>query len=145
MTSEYETIFGIYIDRVKNLFYNELNTFIKEEINMDETMNTGVEVTTDVSGKDEVSQEITTIEETSGGPSKTFVGLVVGGIAAVAIGATVAWKRHKKNKAEKAQEPAEEDFEDDDFYEEDLDEDPEAEEVTEEAVEETTKKKTEKK
>lgn len=115
---------------------------------MDETMNTGVEVTTDVSGAEEVSQEIT-IEETSGGPSKTFVGLVVGCIAAVAIGATVAWKRHKKNKAEKAQEAAEEDFEDDEFYEEDLDEDPEAEEVaaetTAEVVEETTKKKTEKK
>lgn len=111
---------------------------------MDETMNTGVEVTTDVSGEDEVSQEIT-IEETSGGPSKTFVGLVVGGIAAVAIGATVAWKRHKKNKAEKAQEAAEEDFEDDEFF----DEDPETEEVvaetTTEVVEETTEKKTEKK
>ena len=106
---------------------------------MVETMNTGVEVTTDVSGE-EVKPEIM-IEETSGGPSKTFVGLVVGGIAAVAIGATVAWKRHKKNKAEKAQEPAEEDFEDDDFYEEDL----EAEEVTTEAVEETTEKKTGKK
>lgn len=116
---------------------------------MDETMNTGVEVTTDVSGDDEVSKEITTIEETSGGPSKTFVGLVVGGIAAVAIGATVAWKRHKKKKAEKAQEAAEEDFEDDEFYDEDLDEDPEAEEVadetTTEAVEETTEKKTGKK
>ena len=111
---------------------------------MVETMNTGVEVTTDVSGEDEVSQEIT-IEETSGGPSKTFVGLVVGGIAAVAVGATVAWKRHKKNKAEKAQEAAEEDFEDDDFYEEDLDEDPEAEEVMAEVVEETTEKKTGKK
>ena len=111
---------------------------------MVETMNTGVEVTTDVSGKDEVSQEIT-IEETSGGPSKTFVGLVVGGIAAVAIGATVAWKRHKKNKAEKAQEPAEEDFEDDDFDDEFLDEDPEAEEVMTEVVEETTEKKTGKK
>lgn len=114
---------------------------------MDETMNTGVEVTTDVSGAEEVSQEIA-IEETSGGPSKTFVGLVVGGIAAVAIGATVAWKRHKKKKAAKAQD-TEEDFEDDDFYEEDLDEDPEAEEVaaetTAEVVEETTKKKTEKK
>ena len=114
---------------------------------MVETMNTGVEVTTDVSGE-EVKPEIM-IEETSGGPSKTFVGLVVGGIAAVAIGATVAWKRHKKNKAEKAQEAAEEDFEDDDFYEEDLDEDPEDEEVaaetTAELVEETTKKKTEKK
>ena len=106
---------------------------------MDNTMNTGVEVTTEVSGE-EVKPEIM-IEETSGGPSKTFVGLVVGGIAAVAIGATVAWKRHKKNKAEKAQEPAEEDFDDDDFYEEDL----EAEEVTTEAVEETTEKKTGKK
>ena len=114
---------------------------------MVETMNTGVEVTTDVSGE-EVKPEIM-IEETSGGPSKTFVGLVVGGIAAVAIGATVAWKRHKKNKAEKAQEAAEEDFEDDDFYEEDLDEDPEDEEVaaetTAELVEKTTEKKTEKK
>lgn len=114
---------------------------------MDETMNTGVEVTTEVSGE-EVKPEIM-VEESSGGPSKTFVGLVVGGIAAVAIGATVGWKRHKKNKAEKAQEAAEEDFEDDDFYEEDLDEDPEAEEVaaetTAEVVEETTKKKTEKK
>lgn len=111
---------------------------------MVETMNTGVEVTTDVSGEDEVSQEIT-IEETSGGPSKTFVGLVVGGIAAVAIGATVAWKRHKKNKAEKAQEPAEEDFEDDDFDDEFFDEDLETEEVAEEVVEENTEKKTEKK
>lgn len=113
---------------------------------MDETMNTGVEVTTEVS-KEEVKPEIM-IEEVSGGPSKTFVGLVVGGIAAVAIGATVAWKRHKKNKAEKAQEAAEEDF-DDEFYEEDLDEDPETEEVeaetTAEVVEETTEKKTEKK
>lgn len=112
---------------------------------MDNTMNTEVEVTTEVSGKDEVSQEITTIEETSGGPSKTFVGLVVGGITAVAVGATVAWKRHKKNKAEKAQETAEEDFEDDDFDDEFLDEDLETEEVTEEVVEEATEKKTEKK
>ena len=112
---------------------------------MDETMNTGVEVTTDVSGEDEVSQEIT-IEETSGGPSKTFVGLVVGGIAAIAIGATVAWNRHKKNKAEKAQEAAEEDFEDDDFDEEDCDEGlPVEAETTAEVVEETTEKKTGKK
>lgn len=135
-------IFGICIDRVKNSFYNELNTFIKEEIDMDETKNTEVEVTTEVSGE-EVKPEIM-VEESSGGPSKTFVGLVVGGIAAVAIGATVAWKRHKKKKAEKAQEAAEEDFEDD-LYVEDLDEDPEAEEVTTEVVDETTEKKTEKK
>lgn len=115
---------------------------------MDETMNTGVEVTTDVSGEDGISREIT-IEETSGSPSKTFVGLVVGGIAAVAIGATVAWKRHKKNKAEKAQEAAEEDFDDDDFDDEFFDKDLETEEVasetTTEVVEETTEKKTGKK
>lgn len=113
---------------------------------MDETKNTGVEVTTEVSGE-EVKPEIM-IEESSGGPSKTFVGLVAGGIAAVAIGAAVAWKRHKKKKAEKAQEAEEEDF-DDEFNEENLDEDPEAEEVATEtatgAVEETTEKKTRKK
>ena len=116
---------------------------------MDETINTGVGVTTDISGEDEVPQKITIEELSVGGPSKTFVGLVVGGIAAVAIGATVAWRRHKKNKAEKAQEAAEEDFEDDDFDDEFLDEDPETEEVaaetTAEVVEETTEKKTEKK
>lgn len=106
---------------------------------MDEFKNTEVEVTTEVSGE-EVKPEIM-VEESSGGPSKTFVGLVVGGIAAVAIGATVAWKRHKKKKQKKAQEAAEEDFEYDDLYVEDLDEDPEATEV----VDETTKKKTEKK
>ena len=109
---------------------------------MDDTMNTGVEVTTEVSGE-EVKPEIM-IEETSGGPSKTFVGLVVGGIAAVAIGATVAWKRHKKNKAEKAQEPAEEDF-DDEFLYEDSETEEVAAETTEEAVDETTEKKTGKK
>lgn len=110
---------------------------------MDEFKNTEVEVTTEVSGE-EVKPEIM-VEESSGGPSKTFVGLVVGGIAAVAIGATVAWKRHKKKKQKKAQEAAEEDFEYDDLYVEDLDEDPEAEEVTTEVVDETTEKKTEKK
>lgn len=110
---------------------------------MDETKNTEVEVTTEVSGE-EVKPEIM-IEESYGSPSKMFVGLVVCGIAAVAIGVTAAWKRHKKKKAEKAQEAAEEDFEDDDFYEEDLDEDLEAEEVTAEVVEETTEKKTGKK
>ena len=67
---------------------------------MDETMNTEVEVTTEVSGE-EVKPEIM-VEESSSGPSKTFVGLVVGGIAAVAVGAAVAWKRHKKKKSRKS-------------------------------------------
>lgn len=108
---------------------------------MDETMNTGVEVTTEVSGE-EVKPEIM-IEETSGSPSKTFMWLVGSGITAVAIGATVAWmRRHKKKKAEKAQEAAEEDLEDEDFF----NEDPEvATETTTEVVEETTEKKTRKK
>ena len=111
---------------------------------MDETMNTGVEVTTEVSGE-EVKPEIM-IEESSSGPSKTFIGLVVSGIAAVAIGATVAWNRHKKNKAEKAQEADEEDFEDDDFDDDFFEEDPEvAAETTTEVVEETTEKKARKK
>lgn len=67
---------------------------------MDETMNTGVEVATGVSGAEEVTQKIT-IEKTSSGPSKGFIALVVGGIAAV--GATVAIKRHKKKKATQAE------------------------------------------
>lgn len=83
---------------------------------MDETMNTGVEVATGVSGAEEVTQEIT-IEETSSGPSKGFIALVVGGIAAV--GATVAIKRHKKKKAAQAEE---------EFFEDDFDEDLEDEE-----------------
>lgn len=107
---------------------------------MDETMNTGVEVTTEVSGE-EVKPEIM-IEETSGSPSKIFIGLVVSGIAAVAIGATVAWKRHKKKKAEKAQEAVEEDLEDEDFFNEDLEVETES---TTEVVEETTEKKARKK
>lgn len=85
---------------------------------MDETMNTGVEVATGVSGAEEVTQEIT-IEETSSGPSKGFIALVVGGIAAVAVGVTVAIKRHKKKKAAQAEE---------EFFEDDFDEDLEDEE-----------------
>lgn len=110
-------------NRTKNLFYNELNTFIKEEIEMDETMNTGVEVATEVSGAEEVTQEVT-IEETSGGPSKGFVALVVGGIAAVAVGATIAINRHKKKKASAL-------VEEDDEFEEDFSEDLENEEKPE--------------
>lgn len=109
---------------------------------MDDTMNTGVEVETEVSGAEEVTQEVM-IEETSSGPSKGFIALVVGGIAAVAVGATVAIKRHKKKK-EAAQEQDE--FEDDDFYEEEDEEETvevEAEEVP--AEEEKSEEKPEKK
>lgn len=80
---------------------------------MDDTMNTGVEVTTEVSGAEDVTQEIT-IEETSGGPSKGFMALVVGGIAAAVVGTVVAVKRHKKKKAS---ESADEEYEDEDFDE----------------------------
>lgn len=57
------------------------------------------------------------------GPSKGFVALVVGGIAAVAVGVAVVMKRHKKKKAET--QTAVEDYDDyEDFadtYDEDLD------------------------
>lgn len=88
---------------------------------MEETMNNEVEVTTEVSGAEEMTQEIT-IEESSAGPSKGFVALVVGGIAAAVVGTVVAVKRHKKKKAD-AEDPVEEYDQDfDDFYEEeDLD------------------------
>lgn len=64
---------------------------------MDENKNVEVEVMTESSGMDDVNQEIT-IEETSSGPSKGFVTLVVGAVVAVAIGAAVTIKRHKKKK-----------------------------------------------
>lgn len=98
---------------------------------MDETMNTGVEVTTEVSGAEEVTQEVM-IEETSGGPSKGFVALVVGGIAAVAVGATIAINRHKKKKASALVEDDE--FEDDFF--EDMEDEEELEHVEAEVVQE---------
>lgn len=82
---------------------------------MGETMNTGIEVTTEVSGTEDVTQEII-IEETSG-PSKGFIALVVGGIAAVAVGATVAINRHKKKKAA-VQEKEEDDFDFDEHVDE---------------------------
>lgn len=63
---------------------------------MEETMNTSLDVSTDVSETEETFQEI---EETSGGSGKALIGLVSGVIAAVAIGATVAWRRHKKKAA----------------------------------------------
>lgn len=95
---------------------------------MDETMmNNEVEVMeTDVLATEETTQDIVT-EEASGGPSRGFVTLVVGGIAAIAVGTVIAIKRHKKKKA-KAQES---DAESEEIYEE---EDPEenAEEVTQE-------------
>lgn len=99
---------------------------------MDETMNTGVEVTTEVSGAEEVTQEVM-IEETSGGPSKGFVALVVGGIAAVAVGATIAIKRHKKKKVS-AKVEEDDEFEDD--FSADLEDEEELEHVEAEMVQE---------
>ena len=98
---------------------------------MDETMNTGVEVTTEVSGAEEVTQEVM-IEETSG-PSKGFVALVVGSVAAVAIGAMVAINRHKKRKA---LEQVEDDYEFEDDFSEDLEDEDESEHVETENVQE---------
>lgn len=110
---------------------------------MEETMNSGAEVTTEEAERIEQAFVDVIEEDPSGGPSKTFVGLVVGGIAAVAIGAAVAWKRHKKNKMNNVRNSGE------DFYYEDFEDDSEDTEVIEEAapktVEEPTEKKTGKK
>lgn len=103
---------------------------------MDETMNTTTEVTTEVSELGGLSQEI---EETSG-PSKGFVALVVGGIAAAAVGVAVAVKRHKKKKADES-EIKDEDLDD---YEDDFDEEQAAVvdgEVVEEVQDENSEKK----
>lgn len=67
---------------------------------MGDTMNTEVEVTTKVSEVEEPIQEID-IEEVSG-PSNGFIALVIGAVAAVAVGVTVGIRRHKKKKAEAA-------------------------------------------
>lgn len=64
---------------------------------MEENMNNEVEVTTEVSGAEEVTQEIT-IEDSSSVPSKGFMALVAGGVAAVVVGTVIAIKRHKKKK-----------------------------------------------
>lgn len=86
---------------------------------MEDIKNNEVEVTTEVSGAEEMTQEILIPKSSSEEPSKGFVALVVGGIAAAVVGTVVAVKRHKKKKTD-AEDPVEEYDQDfDDFYEED--------------------------
>ena len=80
----------------------------------DETMNTEIEVTTEVSDGAEIDQEIT-IKETSG-PSKGFIAAVFGGVVALGVGVGLAIRKHRKNKRLN-EEALDEDFEDD-FYDE---------------------------
>lgn len=74
---------------------------------MEKNMNNEIEVTTEViepeSDTSEVVQEIT-IEDLPSGSNKGFAALVAGGIAAVAIGATIAIRKHKKKKTKDAEE-----------------------------------------
>lgn len=86
---------------------------------MEEKTMDNVEVTTEVSGADEVTTDIT-ITDLPPKPSKGFVALVAGGIAALAVGAAVAYQKHKKKKSEAAVEEEEIDDEDD-WDDEDLD------------------------
>lgn len=106
---------------------------------MEENKNTEVEVMTeDVrSAASECGLEVTNLESSTG-PSKSFMIKVVGGIAAVAIGAAVVIKRHKKKKA--AANVQEEDFDEecDDFA--DYDEDPVVTKNVEKEFEENLKK-----
>lgn len=62
----------------------------------DETMNTEIEVTTEVSDGTEVDQEIT-VKETSG-PSKSFINAVVGCVTTLGIVVGLAIWKHRKNK-----------------------------------------------
>lgn len=99
---------------------------------MDETMKNETEVMAETLSDviDDMSREDITSAIT-GGPSKGFMALVVGGVAAIAIGAVVAVKRHKNKKAsdqdlvEDLVDPAEDEFDDEDdglMYEEVQDE-----------------------
>lgn len=105
---------------------------------MDETMNVGTEATTEVSEVDGMNQNIE-INDCSDGPSKGFIALVVGGIAAVAVGAAVAIKRHKKKKAARAEEAV--DYEDEEDHDEYCSDDEEDESLEAEVVEEKPAKK----
>lgn len=111
---------------------------------MEEIKNTEVEVMTEDLGSaaSECGLEVTNLEPSAGGPSKGFVALAVGAVAAVVIGATVAIKRHKKKKADaKAQaEDFDEEYDDYEDYDEDLDEPVEPETVDEKSKEDSKKK-----
>lgn len=87
---------------------------------MEETMNTGMDVSTEVS--ETAAQEVS-VEEISSGPSKGFVALVVGGIAAAGIGVAVMIKKHKKKKAEAQGDDLDCEIYEDEF-EDDTEEDP---------------------
>lgn len=112
---------------------------------MEENKNTEVEVMTEDFGSaaEECGLEVTNLESSAVGPSKGFVALVVGAIAAVAVGATVAIKRHKKRKADAkaAVEDFDEEYDDYEDYDEDLDEVEEPETTAEEKTGEDSKEK----
>lgn len=99
---------------------------------MDENMN--VEVLTEASGAEEVTQEFE-YEETTSGPSKGFVGLAVAAGAALVGGGVALVVRHKKKKQKKAEEVEIIDVDDEDF------EDAEETEQEEESEEKPAKKK----
>lgn len=111
---------------------------------MEENKNTEVEVMTEDFGSaaSECGLEVTNLESSAGGPSKGFVALAVGAVAAVVVGATVAIKRHKKKKADaKAQvEDFDEEYDDYVDYDEDLDEPVTTETVDEKSKEDSKKK-----
>lgn len=111
---------------------------------MEENKNTEVEVMTEDFGSaaSECGLEVTNLEPSTGGPSKGFVALAVGAVAAVVVGATVAIKRHKKKKASaKAQvEDFDDDYDEYEDFDEDLDEPVEPETVGEKSKEDSKKK-----
>lgn len=63
----------------------------------------------EVMNQETSNEDVQAYEMSIEGPSKSFVAIVAGGIAAVAIGATVLIRKHKKKKAAKNQEADHED------------------------------------
>lgn len=86
---------------------------------MEDMKNTDLEVTTEVSEAEDLTQEIV-IDDASSGPSKGFIALIVGGTIGLAAAGYGLYKRHKKKK-EDVQDSYEEDEIYDDVYEDDLD------------------------
>lgn len=114
---------------------------------MEENKNTEVEVATELSGTEGTDHEMMIeVEETSSGPSKGFVALIVGGALGLAGAGAILYRRHKMKK--KAETQTEMDDYQDDYYEDDFDDPVVPEDVIPieaEAIEDSGKKSEKKK
>lgn len=101
---------------------------------MEENMNTELEVTTNMSEMEDVDQN-DTFDDSTSGPSGGFVALAVGVVGALAVGAGLLARRHKKKKAAAKKEEEDQKVDDDsEVFEEDVVERTEIETVEVEKV-----------